>query len=752
MTRTRWPAPGSPPAYSQEEIENHRNQTDPWLYPDTDWFDEALKPFSFQSRGSASVSGGSQAMRYYLSFGGLTEDGYYRNSATRYTQYDFRSNLDGQIAKNITLSFDVSGRFEDRNFPTQSAGATFRMLMRGKPHLPAFWPNGLPGPDIENGQNPVVTGTDVTGYDNDERYYFQSNLRLLVEVPRVRGLTLTGNLAVDQFSRMRKRWETPWLLYSWDYQTRDANGNPVLNAARRGPTEPNLRQWSVTGRDILTNLVANFERDHATFSYSALLGVEYQKTDSSGFTAFRRNFVSDQLDQLFAGGTDLQDLSGGAVAGARLNYFSRLNFAYRSKYLLELVGRYDGSYIFPKGERFGFFPAVSTGWRISQENWFRNNVGFVDELKLRASWGRTGNDRIPPYQYLATYAFGGGYVFDNTNVPSLYQTRTPNPNITWEVARQFDVGIETAFLNNRFYFELDYFNNMRTGILHFRNASVPQTSGLSLPRENIGEVASAGFDGSLTYRHDTGSKFLFEATLNVGYADNEIKYWDEPPGAPEWQRSTGSGMFTGLYYRAIGVFETQADVDAYPHWENARPGDIIFEDVNGDGAITADDRVRINKTGTPKWNGGINLRAAYGAFDVSMLLQGAAGAVQYIRTESGDFGNYFKEFADQRWRPDKPNSKHPRAFQREEEYWIANPNTYFLRSTDYLRLKTLEIGYTLPSRFTDRLGLGFFRIYASGFNLLTWDKLKIMDPESRNGAGSYYPQKRVFNVGISTQF
>src|SRR5690606_33852788 len=124
-------------------------------------------------------------------------------------------------------------------------------------------------------------------------------------------------------------------------------------------------------------------------------------------------------------------------------------------------------------------------------------------------------------------------------------------------------------------------------------------------------------------------------------------------------------------------------------------------DVNGDGAITADDRVRINKTGTPKWNGGINLRAAYGAFDVSMLLQGAAGAVQYIRTESGDFGNYFKEFADQRWRPDKPNSKHPRAFQREEEYWIANPNTYFLRSTDYLRLKTLEIGYTLPSRFTD---------------------------------------------------
>lgn len=743
---------GLPPAYSEEEIDNYRNSTDPWLYPNTDWFDETLKPYSMQTRASASVSGGTDAVKYYISFGGLTEDGYYRNSATRYDQYDFRSNIDGRITEALTLSFDVSGRLEDRNFPTQSAGATFRMLMRGKPHLPAYWPNGLPGPDIENGQNPVVTGTDVTGYDQDDRYYFQSNLKLAIDVPSIEGLSFTGNVAIDQFARDRKFWNTPWLLYSWDYETYDAEGNPVLNGASRGPTEPELRQWSETGRDILTNFVGNFQRDMSNFSYSALLGVEYQKETFSGFTAYRRNFVSDQIDQLFAGGRDLQDLSGSATAGSRLNFFSRLNFDYQSKYLLEFVGRYDGSYIFPKGERFGFFPAVSAGWRLTQENWFRNAVGFIDELKLRVSWGQTGNDRIDPYQFLGTYAFGGGNVFDNTNVPSLFQTRIPNPNITWEVANQFDVGIEAAFLNNRVFLEVDYFNNLRTDILHFRNASVPQTSGLSLPRENIGEVASTGFDGSVTYSHNTGSKFQFEATLNLGYADNEIKYWDEPPGAPEWQRSTGAPMNTGLFYQAIGVFSDQAEVDSYPHWEGARPGDLIFEDVNGDGVINADDRVRINKTDQPKWNGGINLSASYGAFDLSMLFQGAAGAVQYIQTQSGDFGNYFKEYADQRWTPENPDAEGPRAFQREEEYWIANRNTYFLRNTNYLRLKSLEVGFNLPVRLTERFGLEHLRVYMGGFNLLTWDKFKLMDPEARNESGSYYPQKRVFNLGITTAF
>ena len=362
-----------------------------------------------------------------------------------------------------------------------------------------------------------------------------------------------------------------------------------------------------------------------------------------------------------------------------------------------------------------------------------------------------------------TFGFGGGMVFGHQNVSSIYQQRVPNPNITWEVANQFDVGVEATFLNDHMSVELDYFNYRRKDILHYRNASVPQSAGFSLPRENIGEVSSYGFDGSFTWRDQISRDFLYDVTLNIGYADNEIVFWDETPGVDPWRQSTGAPIGAGLFYEAIGVFQTQEEVDNYPHWDGARPGDIIFRDVNGDGVIDADDRVRMNKTGTPKWNGGMSIRMSYKAFDSTALIQGAAGAVQYIRTESGDFGNYFKEFADERWRPDPsdptgmrpdPNAdtSGPRAFQREEEYWIANANTFFLRNTDYIRLKQLEVGYNLPPGLTTRLGIQNLRLYANGFNLLTLDNFGLMDPESRNQAGHYYPQKRIVNLGLSLSF
>src|SRR5690606_34218385 len=200
---------------------------------------------------------------------------------------------------------------------------------------------------------------------------------------------------------------------------------------------------------------------------------------------------------------------------------------------------------------------------------------------------------IDQWQYRASYGFGGGYIFGiDDEVKSIYQTRTPNPDVTWEVANQFDIGLEGALLDNRLSFVLDYFNYDRTDILQFRNASVPQTTGLSLPRENIGEVSSWGYDGSLGWRQQLAADASFDVTFNAGYSQNKIDFWDESPGAPEWQRSTGRRMNTGLFYNAIGVFEDQAAVDAYPHWNGARPGDIIFEDVNDDGVINSEDRVR----------------------------------------------------------------------------------------------------------------------------------------------------------------
>ncbi len=760
---------GNDPRFDQEEIQRHENieEQDPWLYHDTDWFSEALKPVSLQTQADVSMSGGTESMQYRVSLGALTEDGYYENSATGYNQYQFRSNIDGQVNENINIQFDVSGRYEDRNFPTQPAGATFRMLMRGKPQLPAYWPNGLPGPDIENGQNPVVTGTDATGYDQDDRYYLNSNLVADIEIPGVEGLGVRGTFSYNKQLNERKQWLTPWTLYGFDEDAyRSEGGDPeqyLTGSSRPSGQEPQLSQWSDDNHDILMNAVVEYQRDFDDHYLSVIGGAERREADNSWFYAFRRNYISPAIDQLFAGGEEQRANDGSGSKEVWQSLFSRINYDYQSKYLIELVARYDGSYKFPKGDRYGFFPAVSVGWRLTEEEFFRNNVGFFDDLKLRASWGQTGNDRIDPYQFLASYGFGGGYIFGGgSEVPSLYQTRTPNPNITWEVANQLDIGLEASVLDNRLSFEIDYFDYLREDILTQRNASIPQTTGLSLPEENIGEVSSYGVDGSINWSEQVSEDFIYDISLNAGWATNEIKFWDEAPGAPEWQQSTGNKMNTGLYYVADGIFQNQEEVDSRPSWDGARPGDVIFKDIDGDGEITADDRVRSDRNNIPEWTGGITFSATYKQFDFTAFFQGAAGASQYIQTESGDFGNYFNQFAQKRWKPseddhmvqhpDQDHAEGPRAFQRTEEYWISNANTYFFRDTDYIRLKTLEVGYNMPTELTSKIGMQNMRVYLNGFNVLTWDSFGLMDPETQNGAGSYYPQKRVFNAGISLTF
>jgi len=745
-----------PAAYTADQIQKTRAGADPWLYPNTDWFGAVIKPMSLQTRGNIGLRGSGERIGYYLSLGGLTEDGYYQNSATRYNQYSFRSNIDGRVTDHLGLRFDVTGRREDRNFPNRSAGSIFRALIRGKPNLPAYWPNGLPGPDIEFGDNPVVTGTPATGYDQDQRDYVQGTVGLDFKVPGVSGLTLRGNASYDQVFRSERQWRTPWTLYTWDYTTRDSSGQPVLSPAKRGFNAPQLNQTDGRGTSILLNLVAEYRRNFGPHTVGILGGIERQTADSSYVNAFRRDFVSDQVDQIFAGSDVGKNNDGTEYVAARQNYFTRLNYAFQDKYLFELVARYDGSYIFPADKRLGFFPGISAGWRISEEPFFRNHVPVFDDLKLRASWGKTGNDRINQWQYLATYGFGGGFIFGGTQeVKSIFQTRTPNPNVTWEVAQQLDFGIEGRLLKNRLSFEVDRFTERRNNILSFRNASVPQTAGLSLPRENIGIVDNRGWDGSITWRQQLASDASFEVTFNGGYAQNKILFWDESPGAPPWQRSTGYRMNTGLYYKAIGIFKDQAAVDAAPVYRvggTPRPGDIIFADVDANDTIDARDMIRVNKNGDPTFTGGLTLAAQVKSFDFRVFFHAAFDAVQYFRTESGDIGNFTAEYAANRWTPDNPNAPGPRTFNRTDEYWVANPNTYFLRDASFVRLKSVEIGYHVPGRMAARMGVHDLRLYASGYNLFLWDKFRILDPETRDSQGQYYPQQRVFNAGASVTF
>ena len=755
---------GRAPRYAAEEIQKFRDGSDIWRYPNTDWFAEVLKPWSRQHYMNGSLSGGTDKMRYFLSLGTKFQDGYYYHSSTNYKQHDFRLNIDGKISESISISADVSGRMENRNLSSQTTSNIFTGILRSSPGKHAYWPDGSPGPDIEGGVNPAIISTDAAGYNQDRLNVLNTNIRLDIKLPWVAGLSFTGNASLDKIFNFRKKFDKPWYLYSWDNQSYDADGKPLLIKGKKGYEDPRLTEYAGQQQTVLTNGYFTYSKSFGDHEFKGMVGAEALSGMGNNFQAFRRYFISSTLDQLFAGGDAEKDNSGVGYQNARLNYFGRLNYNYRDKYLAEFVARYDGSYIFPKASRYGFFPGLSLGWIISEEDFWQNNLSFIDKFKLRASWGQTGNDRIDEWQYLSSYAFdrgGNTYIFaDDEQNKLLFEERVPNPNVTWEVANQANIGIEGSLLNNRLSFEFDYFNYKRSKILWRRNASVPTSTGLTLPRENIGKVSNKGFEFNLNYQSVYNTAFRYSIGLNGGYSKNKITFWDESPGRPDYQQSTGKPIPSDpqnpdgdLYYEAIGIFRDEADVNKYPHWTGARPGDIIFKDVNGDNQIDGNDRVRNDKSNIPRFTGGLSLSLGFGQFDLSMLFQGAAGAVRYIATYSGDSGNFLKDFYDNRWTTENPDSKGPRSFNRAQEYWRNNNNTYFLYSTDYVRLKNVVFSYTLPAKLVAKMRANNLRVYLSGYNLLTLSPgLKDFDPESVDPMGISYPVQRVINGGITLTF
>lgn len=766
--------PNDPLPYSPEDIQKYADGSDPWGHPNTDWFKETIKKNSPQRYGNLSLSGGSEAIRYFISLGSNFTDGMYRNGAVNYSQTNFQSNIDAKVTNSIRLSFDITGRQENRNYPgggenggsADGAQNIFWALNRAFPTTPAYWPNGLPGPAIEYGANPVVLVTDATGFTKKKTYVLQSNMRLLVTIPWVKGLSLTGNASVDKTFVNTKQFRKPWYLYTWDKTSVDANGQPLLLPSKVGNTDPRVYQQADFGQNITFNGLINYDRVFDRHDIKVLLGIERISAENIFFSAFRRNFTSTILPELSLGGDAGKDNAGyPSIPARRLDYFGRISYAFDSKYLAEFVWRYDGSYIFdPQGKQFGFFPGVSLGYRISNENFWKNNISFINEMKIRGSWGKTGNDRIGPYQYLTTYGYNGAYVFNQNAVQqTLTALRIPNAGVTWEVANQSNIGFDAQMFNNKLTLSAEYFHNLRTNILAYRNASVPGSAGLSLPQENIGEVVNKGFEIQASYRNSIG-KLNYQVSANGAFAKNNIKFWDETPGIPGYQQSTGKQIGAKMYYQAIGVFVDQRAVDNYPHWGGARPGDIIFKDVNNDGKIDGQDLVRSNKTSIPTFTGGFNLDLQYRNFSLTAFFQGAAGAERAYRTFSGGpgVGNFMYNLVKDRWTPEHPNAENPRVWERGGAYWMTDGepnNTYFVRSSDYLRLKNLEIGYTLDAKYTKRLGLQSLRFYASGLNLLTFTKMKDFDPESPDEApgsiwvnSQVYPLNKTTNIGLTVTF
>ena len=400
--------------FGPTDFQKFADHSDPWGHPNTDWFKATLKDWSPQTRQNVQLSGGSENIKYLTSIGYENQDAYYKNSATGYKQYDLRLNVDAKVNKYINTSIGVSGRQENRFFPAgESAGDIFRMLMRGYPYRPAYWPNGLPGPDIENGQQPVLITTNATGYDRDTRYYVQTNGKLEIQVPGVPGLKLTGNVAIDKYIKEEKEWQTPWYVYSWDGQS---TTNPVLTKVARGPAQAHLFQSDEDQLSTMLEGIISYDHSFGGHNVTLLAGVTKEKSNQSYFDASRKYFSSTAIDQLSWGGNSEIGNSGTAWEKARLNYFGRVGYNYKEKYLAEFLWRLDGSYMFPETHRFGFFPGISAGWRISEESFFKDNIKFFQNLKLRGSWGQMGNDWVaipgsnPPilseFAYQSLYGVG----------------------------------------------------------------------------------------------------------------------------------------------------------------------------------------------------------------------------------------------------------------------------------------------------------------------------------------------------------
>ncbi len=762
-------------AFSPETVAGHTNGLDPWLFPDSDWFGATFKDWAEQSRHNLSISGGSENINYYTSVGYTDQDAIYKNSANRYQQYNFRINTDIKVNDYVDAKFGFGYRKEDRRFPTEGAGAIFRMLMRGRPNEAAVWPNGQPGPDIENGQQPVVVTTNATGYDRQPTDFLQLTGSIEIRNPWVDGLKLTLLTGVDQSQQRQKRWDTPWELFFLDRENYIATGVPVTEGAIRSNfTDPRLTQSSANNLNVNLTGLLSYDKTFGDHTLGLMAGVTSERFQGEFFSAFKRNFISPAVDQLFAGGTDGQETNGSAFNRTRLGYYGRVQYDFQEKYLAEFIWRYDGSYIFPADDRFGFFPGFLVGWNINKEDWF--NVKGIDYLKLRASYGQMGNDQVAfdsngngqidngelqEYAFLSNYEFGQ-FPIDGQVVNTLQEAVLANPSFTWERANNFNVGLDGIVLDGKLSFTLEYFLNKRDQILIQETGSTPGSSGIStlLPPVNAGKVDNKGFEFAFNYFGGDADGFKYDFGFNGGFSKNEVVFLDEIPGAPEYQLQEGKPIGAYLVYESDGVFRDEAAIAANTiDYSNVtpqlQPGDMKFRDVNGDGAIDDRDQVRLDQSITPNFNFGATFNASYKNFDLAILFQGATGAKLPIQTESGDIGNYLKYSFDNRWSIDNPSSEHPRLASRGDTYYSGGAygnNTYNLYSKDYVRLKNVQLAYNFSNKMLEPFGLSKFKIYVSGLNLITWAAQDIYDPESTSQNGQFYPQQTIINTGFSLTF
>jgi TonB-linked SusC/RagA family outer membrane protein len=741
---------GEPMRYTEDDIEKYRSGSDPLTHPNTDWYKASFKKYATTGDHNLSVSGGSEKVQFFVSGSYHHEGTNYSSNDGYYHRYQLRSNIDVRVNKYLKIGADLNLRLqENRQPPAGIAGITHRAWFN-YPVEVARYPNGLPGTVHEDG-NTIVINSFETGYDEQvariiqPKISFELNMDWLTE-----GMQLIGYASFNYNLGATTLFQKPVMTYAYD---------PVSDeyishlATYPGGGHVSLNKSSSVSRDYLYHMRLVYNRRFGDHGISAFAAYEQDETAYEIMSAGRRDLYSRDKIQLFAGAEDGRTVGGSATDGGRVNYFGTISYDYMRKYLIDFTIRNDGSFNFPPGKRFGVFPSVSAAWNIYKESFMTGTNKIIDNLKLRFSYGKMGNDRIPAYQYITRYNTGTYAIFGTGDIynPAVSIANVPNPNITWETSYMFNYGLDATLLKGKLNFTIDYFKEKRRGILITRSLSVPLYTAVTLPLENLGKVNNSGIELGANYSNNERA-LSYSIGGNFTFNRDKIVYMDEPKNIPEYQKREGHSVNSMLAYSDDGLFRDQTELDKYPHLAGSLPGDIKYLDISGDGKITADDMKRYYKSTTPEIQFGLNGSLKYKGFDLFILFQGQARATTAIRFND-DGAKPIKYFTE-RWTESNNDGRMPRATGGFSPYSLLT-NFYFVDAS-YLRLKNLELGYNFSSGLISKDVFQEFRLYIRARNLWTLDHVKIFDPEvpfqsdpSRGSRAKYYPQLITYSVGIN---
>lgn len=767
---------GLPRLYDADVQSKVLNNYDPdGIYGNTDWVDELFKDYGFAHQHNLSVRGGNEKIKHYTSLGFLDQDGIVDNVS--YKRYNIRSNIDTKITNNLTFSLNLNGFYEDRQWPgiSLSPGAYLnpihQALLAG-PILRQYDNDGLPLGWLSSGtdtQNPVAS-VNQGGFSKMDRKQFEGLGKLEYSVPQVEGLKIALEAAYYTSQTNNDNYLATYKVRAYN---RDSKTTYITDAAGTG--SGSFNKSSSSGSELMIRPSISYNNTFDKHTVGALFIYEQSESNGSTMTAGRKGYPLSFPIDINTGTGEYTTPSGSHSKGAEIGYVGRLNYAYDDRFLAEFSFRVDGSYKFIEDKRWGFFPSLSLGWNISQEKFMQAALPDINILKIRGSVGELGNDSdIGALMFRRTYEVtkGFNYAFGNPITPqgSVYTKNAVPSIVTWSRTRSSNIGFELTAWEGLLSVEFDWFYKYTYDLLESISGSYPPSIGGYYQNNfNSGRVDNRGFEIVLKHRNKVG-QVSYDVTGNLAWARNRVLSRHQSDGLPSYRNAIGNPVTQIYGYRAIGLYQTQEQIDNRPTGPGGvqRLGDLMYEDINGDGVIdVTNDFVKIGRATTPELTFSFVTNVSYKNFDLYALWQGAAicdivlshtsnsvyDNTMYTRPFYGG-GNAPYYLVEGAWTDENTtDAKYPRLSTQ----WNSNngwPSSWWVVDGAYLRLKSAQLGYTVPGSFLkkSKTGLEQCRIYVSGTNLLTFNSFKYVDPEMTNVNNGYYPQQRTVSVGVNLTF